>query len=277
MKCLPLVLLVWAGIPCGAQTHCSASALSNAASRVRNLRDGLGQIKRAEIDDMPAAAQDQLSRLKEALGRFADETLACAEPSADPASLQKQMARGLQGTKPGATESKSTSFNGGGVSVRVSRPKDFEDLLGVEFSVGIPCGGDNMLLLYRLRDNVWRDELRWRAPRVNQIPNAFGDFFLWAVISSPEGNDSGLRVAVAHGTPWCTSRMSGLAIDVLSSEANPGSPRVLWHTERSYSRGNSTPSKMTSSVDTFEFARKRGLYAHGRGVFRAEGNLSLPG
>ena len=253
MKHLPLALLAWVGVPCGAQTHCSPNALSNTASHARSLQEGLKQIKVSEFDDFPAEARNQMTELKEALVRVADGTLACAEPSADPASLQKQMARGLEGTEPRATESKSTSFGGGDVSVRVSRPKDVGDILGVEFSVGIPCGDDNMLLVYALRDGRWSEEVRWQAPPVDQIPNAFGDFFLWAVISGPEGDRAGLRVAVAHGTPWCTSRFSALAIDVLSSEATPGSPRVLWHTERSYSRGDSTPSRMTSSGDTFEF------------------------
>jgi hypothetical protein len=178
MKCLPLVLLVCAGIPCGAQTHCSPNAISNAASHVRSLQEGLKQIKVSEFDDFPAEARNQMTELKEALVRVADGTLACAEPSADPASLQKQMARGLEGTEPRATESKSTSFGGGDVSVRVSRPKDVGDLLGVEFSVGIPCGDDNMLLVYALRDGRWSEEIRWQAPPVNQIPKR-----VWGLLS----------------------------------------------------------------------------------------------
>lgn len=86
------------------------------------------------------------------------------------------------------------------------------------------------------------------------ISDAFGDFFVSAVLHEPsalESRDTKWRFAVAHGTPWCTSRFSNFKIDLLSPGPDPDSPRVLWHTEREYSRGNFDPW-IKSSGNTFE-------------------------
>ena len=78
--------------------------------------------------------------------------------------------------------------------------------------------------------------MRWHSDRYEEISGAFGDFFVYIVI--PGAATSDMRVVVAHGTPWCTSRFSGFAIDVLAPSAQGDAPRVVWHTARGYSRGD---------------------------------------
>ncbi len=111
-----------------------------------------------------------------------------------------------------------------------------------------------MLLAYEVNSGVWKQKLRWQSPPLKEISDAFGDFFVSAVLpgSSTSGCiDTKWRVVVAHGTPWCTSRFSGFKMDLLSPGPNPATPRVLWHTERGYSRGDIEP-QIKSSGNTFE-------------------------
>jgi hypothetical protein len=211
---------------------------------------------------VPAAARDQLTQLKDALSCAADAALAHAGPSVDPVELQSRIADILNANPPEPAENTVVSKDdhrfdetfgsyGHNLKVRVSRPSNVSALIEVEFSVNIECGDDHMLLVYAPRNGVWRQEMRWQAPPLKQVSDAFGDFFLSATLSTPEVGDAGPSVAVAHGTPWCMSRFSGFAIDVLSPASDSTSPKVLWHTERGYSRGDFTP-KMKSSGDTFE-------------------------
>jgi len=140
---------------------------------------------------------------------------------------------------------------GHNLRIRAERPPRAASLLEVEFSVNIACGNDHMLLLYSIHNGAWTRQLRWQAPPLQHISDAFGDFFLAAILSIPETGESRPRVVIAHGRPWCTSRFSAFDIDVLSPTADSNSPKVLWHTERGYSRGDFTP-RIKSSGDTFE-------------------------
>jgi hypothetical protein len=105
--------------------------------------------------------------------------------------------------------------------------------------------------LYALGNGAWRRQMRWQALPLKQASDAFGDFFLVTILPAPAGGSSGPRVVVAHGMPWCTSRFSGFEMDVLSAVSDPNSPKVLWHTERGYSRFDFTPT-IRSLEDTFE-------------------------
>jgi hypothetical protein len=193
---------------------------------------------------VPAEAREQLTLLKDVLSCVADAALTLAGPSVDPVELQKGMAHILNATA-------SEGSYGGNLMVRVSRPPNIATLLEVEFSVNVPCGDDHMLLIYALHNGAWKKQVRWQAPPLKKVSDAFGDFFISATLSTPEGGDSRPRVVVAHGTPWCTSRYSGFAIDVLSPASDPDLPKVVWHTERSYSRGGFSP-RLKASGDTFE-------------------------
>ncbi len=263
MKCLPLVLVLYAAVPCGAQTPCFPAALADVASRVHRIQEGLKQIPVGEMDTtVPAAARDLLTQLKDALSCAADAALALAGPTVDPVELENRMADILNANPPEPAENAVVSKDdhrfdetfgsyGRNLRVRVTRPSNVAGLIEVEFSVNIECGDDHMLLVYAPRNGVWREQMRWQAPPLKQVSDAFGDFFVSATLSTPEVGDTRLRVVVAHGTPWCTSRFSGFAMDILSPASDSNSPKVLWHTERGYSRGDFRP-RIKSSGNTFE-------------------------
>ena len=201
----------------------------------------------ADLDPgVPVTARDGLERLKDALTCLADVALGQAGPSVAPVELQNQLANVLT-----ANDDRAAGSYGENLTVNVNRPPNAGGLLEIEFSVGIQCGNDNLLLVYASEDAAWRRILRWQAPPLKQISDAFGDFFVSGVLSPSGGGTSALSIVVAHGTPWCTSRFSGFAIDVLSTGSTPDSPKVRWHMGRGYSRADFVPS-LKCSGDTFE-------------------------
>ena len=249
-----------------AQSPCSSSSLQPAAAWVLSLQAELKQAKVGEMDDsVPSNIADKMTWLKDALSRASDAALECKGPSVDPAELQRNLAQVLHANKPVPKDSavplKDDDTNredvgtfGQDLKVRVNRPLGADGILLVQYSVSIECGDDSMLFAYEFRDLAWRQVLRWEAPALKLISDAFGDFFVTAVLqpsAKPGNKKNDWRIAVAHGTPWCTSRFSGFRIDLLSPGADPVSPQVLWHTERGYSRADFDPI-MKASGSAFE-------------------------
>jgi hypothetical protein len=214
---------------------------------------------------VPAAVADKITQLKDALRQVSDVALACAAPTIDPAKLQQSLAQVLHANAPEPDANTVVSKDdhryddtfgsyGHNLRVKVTRPPGIAGILTVEYSTNIECGADSMLLIYRLQDKVWTEKLRWQSPRLKLISDSFGDFFLFTILpgsSSSESREAKWRVAVAHGTSWCTSRYSGFKMDLLSPSGDPASPQVLWHIERGYSRGGFDP-QIKSSGNTFD-------------------------
>jgi hypothetical protein len=230
------------------------------------LQSELGQTKVDEMDEgIPPVVADKITQLKDALSHTSDAALACAKPSVEPAELQKSLAQVLHANAPepvGNTVIPKDDHRydeilgsyGHNLRVQISRPPGVAGIIEIQYSNNIECGADSMLLVYELHDGVWTERLRWQSPPLKLISDAFGDFFVSAVLpgsSALESTNTKWRVVVAHGTPWCTSRMSGFKMDLLSPGPDPASPRVLWHAERGYSRGDFDP-QIKSSGNTFE-------------------------
>jgi hypothetical protein len=248
---------------CQAETPGCTSALDVAGRQALEIQDQLKHVQTEEMDDfVPSAAQDRLIPLKDALACVADAALSAAGPATVPADIQNKIAIVLKANPPEPPENFVPSTDdhrfdealgeyGHNLRVRVSRPTGMSAVIQVVFSVNIQCGDDHVLLLYIVADGKWVRKLRWQASRLDGISDAFGDFFLSGVVSSPTQETSVPLIVVAHGTPWCTSRFSGFAVDVLAPTSDPNTPRVLWHIVKGYSRGDFMPT-LKGFADTFE-------------------------
>ena len=268
MKSLVCVVLLCGAAACSAQAGCSA--LEAAAGPVARAQQQLQKTEAGEMDtNVPPAAQAGLAQLKDALARAADAEVACAGAAADPVQLQSRLAAALKANPPEPGENtvqqkddhrfdEASGGYGHNLRVKASRPAGSPALLEIEYRINIECGNDALLLVYEQRDGVWRQALRWQADKVDSIEKAFGDFFVSAVLPGAAGDAKGpeWRVAVAHGRPWCSSRFSGFKMDLLAPGRDAGAPTVLWHTERSYSRGDFQP-RMKGTGGTFEMRVNR--------------------
>jgi hypothetical protein len=230
----------------------SASAQSNVAA----AQKGLLQMPAAEMDtDVPAAVQQGIEVLKQALADASDGVMHRLPAGADAAAAKAAVVAALPPAAVGhdatpsaggdADSKPAAGFYGGSLTVDVQQAEP--SLLLLRESFGIMCGEDTLLLVYRAEGNAWHRVLRWQSDRYGQISGAFGDVYETRLLQ-PHRNGHPLLLAI-HGTPWCTSTMSGFAMDVFELGA-PGN-KPMWHGDHSYRRADDL-FQVKTTPDGFE-------------------------
>ena len=259
-----------------AQQPCAPSRLQAEAQRVLAVQRHLLAIPVQPMDETvsPGAAA-QISTFKSALSTAVQGWMVCRTPSREPApSLQRQLARWLNANLPGkqlaqkapdpGPSQTTRGIYGAGLHIAVDQLSKQPRFLGVVAGFDIPCGDDHVLMLYKRRDHRWQRVLLWQSGNYKEISGAFGDFFDYVLL--PPSIDGGWDVAIAHGTPWCTSRFSGFRMDVLRLSEDGQPPRLLFHNSAAYSRDGNHPTLgvtshgfqlqiTTSSLDTHQFTK----------------------
>jgi len=255
-----LVFIVASSLAATAQQPCvepdlHASALRTKAIQTQMLASNVGF--QGMDTNVAQPLQTQIHAMKDTLATVAASSLQCAPETADAAALEATLAAALGANQPqpqsdGATDDKSSAADhlyGADLNVKVTRPAKPAGLLLVVFNFGIACGDDSMLLAYEFRGGHWQQAVRWQAEDYDEISGAFGDFFDYQVVQ-PEGAPQWL-LAVAHGTPWCTSRMSGFEVNVIDPMRDLHPQKVIYTEKKSYSRFN-VPVTMRLEQDGFE-------------------------
>jgi hypothetical protein len=254
-----LVLLVSGASSLLAQGACLSSIAQQAAGQVHERQNELLRQKINEMDTtVPPALKPQIHALKDALADAVDDGMRCAAVGESAAVTEAALAKLLGANQPDKPVAPSTpsagSFDnqqdgtyGAMLKVAVAAPQNAAQMRVVTVGFGIECGDDTMLFVYEPRPAGWRRTLRWQSDAYDEVSGAFGDFLMYAVL--PGTNEASWKIAVAHGTTWCTSRWSGFKLDLLA----PGSdaPRVVWHTEHGLVL--ETAPRMTARADGFDF------------------------
>lgn len=246
--CIPLLIAVT--VFSQAPSHCAS--VQDAASRAKAIQRQLLQVRSEGWETtVPVAAKDTLTQLKDALSDVADAVMACASPDVSAQQIQNRLEKLLDANQPGPpehviTESDIAHMNdaipgtyGYDLRAQVAGAPGGPALLTIDFSIGVVCGDDHLLLLYTQQNGAWKQIIRWQAKPYDEVSGAFGDFFVSGILA--RNKDSEPRLIVAHGTPWCTSRHSAFNIDLLSPQSDARTPLVLWHTKREYSRSDFYP------------------------------------
>ncbi|KAG8149898.1 hypothetical protein [Burkholderia catarinensis] len=213
--------------PCPA-ADIAARAAIDAQQRVQQVRnpqgDGGGNV------DISPPLRDALRAYKQALVSAIDARLACSDEHVDPAALKRTLAAALGVPAPSirsaAPKSGESAF-GRNPDVDVERSDTSRPRLFVRAGFDIACGDDNLLTAYAWENGNWRRVLRWQADDYKDIGGAYGGGFWFSAL--PGG-----QVAVVHGTPWCSSRWSRFAADVVAPANGPAAQRTLFHTEHGY-------------------------------------------
>jgi hypothetical protein len=256
-----IILAVSTGSSC-AQEACSKADVSARAAAVAGIRGQLRAIKVDEDGDpeVSVSVQSLIRRLKNALADAVTAEMVCAKEDEDARTIEAQLAKELTANlpekpvQPYVSKSDETPVSednvyGADLKVAVATPANAAQLRIIQVGFGIPCGDDTVLMIYAPGPEGWRQALRWQSPAYKEISGAFGDFFLTAILPATAG--SGWQAVAAHGTPWCTSRLSGFKMDVLKPAAGKTAPEVVWHADRGYSRGDAT-AKLRATGDGFE-------------------------
>jgi hypothetical protein len=257
-------LLMLGVVPALAQGACDTDLI---VSALRTRQVQLAEDKVEEMStDIPELTRTRLSGLKDALAAVVEATMNCTPTGADAATIQTQLAKLMGVNRPTV---KDAPVYGSGLKVAVAAPANAPQLRVVTASYGIECGDDSMLLLYEPGLNGWKRAMRWQSPEYTQVSGAFGDFFEYAVVPGTAPG-APVKIAVAHGHPWCTSRFSGFSVDLLEGVTDGNAPKGLWHRDESYVR--ETTPRMTTRQDGFELRADVGtieqLQLTRKGVFR---------
>jgi hypothetical protein len=245
-------LMTMVAAPAFAQKACDTDVQVGAVERRQHQL--LQQTVEEMSTEVPAPMQTQLSGLKDALAAAVEVQMRCTPAAADAAVIEGQLVKLLAANQPEKplVPSKGEPDTGqdkgpysGNLKIAVTAPANAPQLRAVTVSYGIECGEDSMLLLYEPAASGWRRVLRWQSPEYTEISGAFGNFFEYAVLPGTP-----LKIAVAHGTDWCTSNMSAFKIDLLTPQEDGGTPRVVWRTTEGYRR--ETDPRMKALPDGFE-------------------------
>ena len=250
-----VLTLLWCLAPvCVAQT-CPPAATKQAADQANAIRAKLQGVRVAEMDtSVSAAVQQQVGEFKDALAATADAFIGCQKPDADAKAVESAITAALSTS--GATEKGEGHPYGSGLAVAVKHPDEAPGLLAVQVTFGIECGTDSMLLVYENDNSGWKKAVRWQSKPYDQVSGAFGDFFTYLIVNravSPPW-----VAAVAHGSPWCTSRWSGFDLDVIEPAHANQPQNVLFHNKGGYVRGEIEPT-LKSRPDGFELRVQKGM------------------
>lgn len=177
----------------------------------------------AEYGFVPVVAQQSIEQLKNALIKLVDARMACESASdlkAD--SIQQDLLRALNLSELDETQ----AIYGYDLQIVVQKSTDAVGLLTVQIDFGIPCGNDNLLLVYRYRDKAWHKDLVWKSNPYKSITGAYGDYYDYLLLPS-KANETP-KLVIIHSTPWCTSAWNPLSIDVVKlAEANKPQKSLL--------------------------------------------------
>jgi hypothetical protein len=164
-----------------------------------------------------------------------------------PASLQSKLEAFLHADQTKRADN-SPEVYGANLAVHIEPAKGLPDSLFVVLTFGIECGDDNLLFLYTKEDGRWHQRLHWYSDKYTAPSDAFGDFFLYTVAPGP--NNQSL-IAIAHGTPWCSSRMSAFHIDLFRPSDDSAPLKPMAHLDDYYSRFDVEP-RLKAESDGFE-------------------------
>jgi hypothetical protein len=186
--------------------------------------------------DVDPATQALIARFKDALAVATNDFMGSLQrDSFQTSTAQAKFAALLRANK--APNHRALRYGANltvSIGILAGSPPNAVDPVFVDIGFSISCGEDHMLLVYERRRGSWQEVIRWQSGKYNEISGAFGDFFEYVLV--PGGTSGDWALAVAHGRPWCTSRWSSFALDLVAPGSSGVSQRRLLHREEEYVR-----------------------------------------
>jgi hypothetical protein len=235
---------------------CSPNASQQSAADVHVLQAKLFAIPEIKDDlpyDAPLSARSDVPSLLNALASAVERYMDCdARSSTAPPEIEQHLAVLLGANRPESATALRNGYPdhtyGDRLAVHV-KPLDKPELLAIDLSFSIGCGDNHMLLVFRHTEQAWQKALDWHSNKYTQPSDAFGDFFVYALVPGPT-NDP--LMAIAYGTPWCSSRMSGFHVDLLRPADESLPQALLAHLDEGYSRDDHIPTALKQTSDGFQ-------------------------
>ena len=227
----------------------------------------LRQIKTDRFDPLPATAPPLLTQLKHQLLNVISETIQSPEnQSKTPVQLQTLTLKKLRqlGVKIGySPEDNPDIYTYGDINeVTVKHPAGNVNILTATTTIGVCCGEDTSLYVFKRNHSRWQLALIQEANGYQEVSGAQGRFRY--AVSRLDSNQN-FFVITARVNPWCTSNWQGLFYQVLRPGARPDLPKILLSRKESIYLGNDPDYTLEVTVNAFTLsfeteATKRQIY-----------------
>jgi hypothetical protein len=241
-----------AGAPEAEAGRCARSTVGSAATAMRTARAELMAVPlEGDGTSVPPPAGRRIETVKDRLRGFVRAMMACAPASVEPAALAAAMARrgGVSDPSPRDSGDPPADRHGSLVAFEVSRVDSHPDMLAVVATLGIKCGSDSMLILYRRTPSGWRETMVRRSEPYSEVRGGWQDL-RFAV--SPEDDQGGWFVATVSTTPWCTSAWQGMPYELARPGPAPDRPDVFFRGRNTIYLGNESDLQLEAGRDSFE-------------------------
>jgi hypothetical protein len=234
------------------ERRCTREALGSAAIAMRNARAELMAVPLgADPTSVAPDAGRRIEAAKDRLLGFVREMMACAPTSVEPAALAAAMDQrgGAPDPPPHDPGSPPPDRHGSIVTYEVSRVEAHPDMLAVVVTLGIKCGSDSMLILYRRTRSGWREAMVRRAQPYSEVRGGWQD--LRFAVSPPDPAGAWF-VATVSTTPWCSSAWQGMPYELARPGPAPERPRVFFRGRNTIYLGNESDLTLKAEPGAFE-------------------------
>jgi hypothetical protein len=127
----------------------------------------------------------------------------------------------------------------------------FVDLIAVTTTIGVCCGEDTSLYLFKHDGRQWKLCLQQESHNYDQINGAQGLFQYGVSFPDQQGD---FFVLVANVNPWCSSNWQSLRYAVLRPGSIPDEPRVIFSEEHSIFLDDSPSFRLIARSNGFRLA-----------------------
>ncbi|HEX8381284.1 MAG TPA: hypothetical protein VF619_12135 [Allosphingosinicella sp.] len=236
---------------------CSRESFGAAAIALRAAKADLMAVALGDPDtSIPPATGRKIEAVKDRLRVYVQTAMACAPTSVEPETLAAAMEqRAGTSDSPGDPGRPEPDRHGGTLTYEVARVKAHPDMLAVVTTLGIKCGSDSMLMLYRRTRTGWEELMVRRAEPYREVSGGWQDL-RFAV--SPADARGQWFVATVSTTPWCSSSWQGLRYALARAADDPGRPKVLLDEKTTTWLGAEEELNVRAEEDAFELRHVAG-------------------
>jgi hypothetical protein len=231
------------------------------AADTSSVGETIGRLRQFKVggEEIPPPARTLLTRLKHQLRDSISATINAPESQGKSAgSLQARVLTKLSGEGVAVGEPKEEAVGedyvegdylyGDIYSISVERPRSHPELLAVTTTLGVYCGSDSSLYLFKRVNGRWQLVLAQEANGYEDVSGAQGRFNY--MISPPDAADN-FFVVTANVNPWCTSNWQSIRYSVLRPGPDAYRPQVLASGDETIYLGVDRPYQLAAGADWF--------------------------
>jgi hypothetical protein len=248
-----------ADAPAATAGTCTRAAVGSAGIAVRYARAELMAVPLGDQDTLVEPATGaRIEAVKDRLRDFVQAIMACAPTSVEPEALAAAMTQrgdASVDTAPHAASPAPPDRHGDLLAYEVSRVEAHPDMLAVVATLGIKCGSDSMLMLYRRTAAGWRETMVRRAEPYREVKGGWQDLSFAVSPADAQGN---WFVATVSTTPWCTSAWQGMPYALARPGAAPDRPNVFFSGKNVIYLGNEGDLSLRAERDAVEIRHDGG-------------------